>query len=229
VRDLRLVAILAIAAVAAVIASRLEGAPRRAAVALALLAAPLGLGSVLGSPAALSLAALVGAWGAGSRGTGAAAGVLAGVAVALDHRAVPVAIIFLLLGGETGRRLRGVAFAFAAYLAIVLPVAVLDPEAFAVRMSEGRVPGPGLGLFNILAYRGLETSAAAFALGALASLVAVCAVVWLLQQPWPRTALAGIASLVGMLLAPSLSPEAVAVPLLLLGLAAAEPGDAPPA
>ena len=52
-------------------------------------------------------------------------------------------------------------------------------------------------------------------------------VVWLLRRPWPTLALGGIASLFGIVLAPAISAEAVAVPLVLLGLAAMEPGDEP--
>jgi hypothetical protein len=68
----------------------------------------------------------------------------------------------------------------------------------------------------------MESSAGAFALAALAPLVLAALVLWLLKRPWPPLALAGIASLAGIVVAPALSPEAVAVPLLLLGLAAIE-------
>ena len=51
------------------------------------------------------------------------------------------------------------------------------------------------------------------------------ALAWLLSRPWSGLARAGIASLVGMLLAPSLSADAVAAPLLLLALAALGSGN----
>jgi len=55
------------------------------------------------------------------------------------------------------------------------------------------------------------------------SLVLLAALVlWLLKRPWPPLALGGIASLGGIALAPAISPEAVAVPVMLLGLAAME-------
>jgi hypothetical protein len=104
-------------------------------------------------------------------------------------------------------------------------VAFLDPGAFFYRLGERVAPGPGLGLFNFLAYRGAEASAGALALAALVPLLSLAIVVWLLRRPWPTLALGGIASLFGIVLAPALSAEAVAVPIVLLGLAAMEPGD----
>ena len=87
-RPARSCRVLALLALAAGLAVRLEGAARRSALALGLLSAPLALGTVLGSPLAASLAALVAAWAASSAGRDRTAGVLAGVAVALDHRAL---------------------------------------------------------------------------------------------------------------------------------------------
>jgi hypothetical protein len=238
VRDPRLVAVLALGALGAVAAVAFEGRRRRTALALALLVAPLALGTVLGSPVALSLAAVVGAWVAGRRGVGLGAGWLAGVAVGLDHRAALV-VPFLLLAGNAAvvraapaiaRRRglgRGLAGALAGYLLVVAPVALLDPLAFVSRLGERALPGPGLGLFNILAYRGVEATAAALGLAALAPLLGLGSVLWLLRRPWPPLALAGIASLVGVVLAPALSADAVAVPLVLLGLAAIDPRGEP--
>ncbi len=191
---------------------------------LALLAAPMALGTVLGSPAALSLAALVGAWTAGRRGAGVGAGSLAGVAVALDHRALLVVPFLMSVDASARVRAKAIASALAAYLLLVAPVALLDPASFAARLGEQKAPGAGLGLFNLLAYRGAEASAGAFAFAALAPILLAGFVLWLLKRPWPRLALGGIASLAGILLAPALSPEAVAVPVVLLGLAGMRAG-----
>jgi hypothetical protein len=221
-RDLRLATVVALAALAGVLAARLEGRRRRAAMALALLSGPMALGTVLGSPVALSLAALVGAWAAGRRGAGVAPGLLAGGAVALDHRGLLVAP-FLLLPRADGRgRARTVLAAVAAYALLVAPVALLDLPAFGARFGERTPPGPGLGVFNLLAYRGAEASAGALALAAMAPLLLAGLVLWLLKRPWPPLALGGIASLAGIVLAPAISAEAVAVPLVLLGLGAME-------
>ncbi len=236
-RDLRLAALVALALLAVVVAARREDRGRRAALALALLAGPVAVGTVLGAPFALPLAALAGAWALAGRGSVVAAGLLAGAAVALDHRAAVVAPFLLApesrlavrrgLAPESRLAIRrGLAPALLAYAALVVPIALLDPAAFLTRLAERGVPGPGLGVFNILAYRGAEASADALALAALVPLLCAVAVLLLLRRPWPPLALAAVASLVGIALAPALSPEAVAVPLVLLGLAATE--GAPP-
>jgi hypothetical protein len=236
VRDPRLVGVLALGVLAAVATTAFERRRGRAALALTLLLAPLALGTALGSPAALSLAAIVGAWSAGRRGVGLGAGALAGVAIGLDHRAALV-VPFLWLAENRGtaritaatdgrpEREKGLVGALAAYLLLVAPVALLDPPAFAYRLGELMAPGPGLGLFNLLAYYGVEATAGALATAALAPLLSLGIVFWLLGRPWPPLALAGIASLVGIVLAPALSAEAVAVPMVLLGLAAIVPGS----
>jgi hypothetical protein len=237
-RDLRLAALVALAVVALAVAVRRGGRRRRAALALALLAGPLAVGTVLGAPFALTLAALAGAWALAGRGAGLAAGLLAGAAVALDHRAALVAPFLLApenrvavrrglqaLGSRLALR-RGLPAAAAAYGVLVLPVALLDPPAFLARLVERTAPGAGLGVFNLLAYRGAEASAGALALAALAPLLCAGVVLWLLRRPWPPLALAAVASLAGIALAPALSAEAVAVPLVLLGLAATD--GAPP-
>ena len=232
IRDLRLVLLVALASLAALVALRLEGRGRRAALALALLSGPMAVGTVFGSPAGLSLAALVGAWAAGRRGT--MAGLLAGAAAALDHRAALVAPFLLTPGSRwdtrTGRvgappleHRRAAAPAVMAYLLVVAPVALLDPVAFAARLGAGSVPGPGLGIFNLLAYRGAEASAGALALAALSPVASVGAALWLLRRSGPPLARAAVASLAAIVLAPAVSPEAVALPLVLLGLAAVAP------
>jgi hypothetical protein len=238
VRDLRLAAVLVLAALAGTLASAFEGRRRRTAVALALLAAPLSIGTVLGSPVVLCLAALVGAWVAARRGLGLGAGALAGLAVALDHRAVLVAPFVLLASGARSAVRRGILAALVSYVLVVVPIALLDPAAFAARVAAGTAPGPGLGLFNLLAYRGAEAGALALALAALAPLLLAGLVLWLWRRPWSPLALGGIASLSAIVLAPAIAAEAVAVPVALLGLAAMEgkgdrtaaeegPGDRP--
>jgi hypothetical protein len=171
----------------------------------------MAVGSALGSPVALSLAALVGCWAASRRGgIGIGAGLLAGVAVALDHRAALV-VPFLLLAPESRLAVRrGLAPAVGSYLLLVAPVAFLDPAAFVVRLAERTATGPGLGLFNLLAYRGAEASAGALALAAVAPLLLVGSCL-AAERPWLPLSPGSRASRV--VLAPALSPE-VAVPLL---------------
>jgi hypothetical protein len=222
VSDLRLATTASVAVLAAVLAASLHGRRRRTAVALALLVAPLAIGTVLGSPHALPLAALVAAWAARRLGRGLVAGLLIGAAVALAHESLLVAP-FLLLGAEGTRpRTRAVLAALATYVVVVVPVAVLDPAAFAARLGSRTPPGPGLGVFNLLAYRGAEASAGALALAALAPLLLVALLVVLLRRPGPALVGGGAASLGGIVLAPALSPEAIAVPIVLLAMAATE-------
>jgi hypothetical protein len=225
VRDLRLVAVLALVALAGVLAARFEGRRRRAAVGLSLLLAPLALGTVLGAPFVLSLLALASAWTARERGAFTSAGALAGVAVALDHRALLCAPFVALPDGPGAVLYRALAAAAAGYGLLVLPVALLDIPAFVARAAASSAPGPGLGLVNLLAYRGAEGLAASLA--PAAALVGAGALVYLLTRPWPGLARAGIASLVGIILAPTVSAEAVATPILLLALATAVPAREP--
>jgi hypothetical protein len=224
VRDLRLATTLALCALAGVVAVGFGGRRRRGALALALLSGPMAVGTVLGSPVALCLSALVGAWAASRRGAGLAAGLLAGGSVAFDHRALLVAPFVVPPRQEGRNRARAVVGALAAYLLLVAPVALRDPAAFVTRLGGWASPGPGLGLFNLLAYRGAEASAGALALAALAPLLLAGLVVLLSSWHRPPLVLGGIASLAGILLAPALSPEAVGVPLVLLGLGAMVPG-----
>jgi hypothetical protein len=222
-RDPRLVALVALGLVAGVLALRVAGRRRRAAVGLVLLAAPLSLGTVLGSPFAHVLLALVGAWAARERGAQSLAGFLCGVAVALDHRAVLVAPFLLAAGLSRAGLGRRIAAVVAGYALLALPVALMDPRAFLERLGSPSVPGPGLGSVNLLAYWGAESLAAP--LQPLAAIVAVAAIVWLLGRRWAPLAGAGVASLVGSVLAPALSADAVAVPMVLLALAAIASGE----
>jgi len=176
-RDLRLALLAGLALLALALSVATSGPSRRALLAVALLAPPFALGTVLGSPAVLPLAALAGSWALGRRGSWTAAGLLAGVAAALDHRAALAALPLLLCGATPARslaaRARSLAVALAAYAAVVAPVALLDVPAFLARLRAAPAPGPGLGVFNLLAYRGAESSSFALGLAAVAGLLAL--------------------------------------------------------
>ena len=228
VRDLRLVALLALAALAAVArasASRgVDGERRSPSPLLAAPARPRDRARLPVGPAARGAR---GRLGRRARGAGARAGLLAGAAVAARPPR-PAGRPVSPGAGSPRASVAGAAVAgpSAAYALLVAPVALLDPAAFAARLGAAGVPGPGLGLFNLLAYRGAEASAGALALAALAPLLSAGVVLWLLSRPWPPLARAAIASLVGLVLAPAVSAEAVALPLVLLGLAAISPPTA---
>ena len=92
-------------------------------------------------------------------------------AVALDHRALLVSPFLVRsppeAGGPRGRPLPGLRRVPAGRRAS------RPPRPRGVRGAPRRedAPGPGLGLFNLLAYRGAEASAGALALAALAPLL----------------------------------------------------------
>ena len=216
-RDPRALSLVALVALAAALAASLDGVARVAAGAIALLAPPLALGTVLGAPVAASLAGLVAAWAVGRAGHHRAAGVLLGLAMALDHRAL-LAAPFLLPGGARPRGARAVVAAAVAYGAVVAPVALLDLPAFLARVLSAAPAGPGLGLANLLAYRGAE--GVATALAPVGTLAAIGTVVWLLTRRWSALARAAIATLTGIVVAPAVGADAVAAPIVLLALAA---------
>jgi hypothetical protein len=230
-RDLRIVGLLALAALGlAVVRATAYGGPALAAVAL--FAPPLAVGTALGSPLPLALAALVGAWLAARRGRSVPAGVWAGLAAACDHRAALAAIVLVMTlrsQARTPAALRPAAKALvaavASYALVVVPVMLLDTSAFLDRVRQVALPGPGLGVFNLLAYRGAEGSVFALGVAAISPLLALVATAGLLRLAAPAPAVAALASLTAIVLAPALSPEIVALPLVLGALAVAESTD----
>jgi hypothetical protein len=187
---------------------------------------PLSLGTVMGAPFALSLGALLAGWAAGAAGFPRAAGALGGLAVALDHRALLAVPLVAIAGLSRERVIPTAVSGAAAYAAIVGPVALLDATSFFARVGEAAVPGPGLGVVNLLAYRGAEDLVRGLA--PVAWLLAIAVVGCLLTRlrlGWSPLACAGIASLVGIVLAPAISAEAVGMPIVLLGLAVASRTD----
>lgn len=203
------------------------------ALAVALLLPPLALGAAAGSPFALWLAVLAAAWRASRSGRSLLAGALVGLATAFDHGALWVAVP-ILLDRRRSAPAGGVAAASSArsallavlaggsvYLLLVGPVALLDPRAFLARLFEPMTPGSGLGLFDLFAYRGLESSPVAVGLAAGSSLlVAAIALSATARAGIARLPAAAVIALVWLVLAPSVSADAVAVPLVLLALAA---------
>jgi hypothetical protein len=223
-RDIRLPAVAALALLAFLLARNAAGERKTTALALALLLSPLALGTVLGAATALPLAALVGAWLLARRGPPWASGLLAGLAVAFDHRAALAVPLLLIPLADRPRAWRPALGAGAGvYGLLVLPVTLLDITSFAARLFEAPSPGPGLGVFNLLLYYGVEGSAVGRILAALTPLAAALVTVALLRTRGPALALAGLAALAWVALAPALTPDAVAVPILFLGQAACPP------
>jgi hypothetical protein len=224
-RDLRLAGLLALAALAWVVARAAGGVSLGA---VALFAPPLALGSALGSPLPLALLALVAAGLAARRGRSLPAGVWAGLAAACDHRTALAALVLVLtLRARDGAPVvlrpaaRALLAALASYALVAVPVLLLDASAFLDRLRQGAAPGPGLGVFNLLAYRGAEGSAFALGLAAVGPLLALALTIGLLRLAAPAPAVAALASLVAIVLAPVVSPEVVALPIVLGALAVA--------
>ncbi|MGD8896072.1 MAG: glycosyltransferase 87 family protein [Acidobacteriota bacterium] len=224
--DIRLSVLAALALLAFLVAGSGEGETRPATLALVLLLPPLALGTVLGASMALPLVALFGAWLLARRGPPWAAGLLAGLAVGLDHRALLLGPLLLVSLAERPRAWKtAVGTAAAGYAVLVLPVALLDLRTFAARLFQIPAPGLGLGVFNLFTYYGVEGSATVRFLAALAPLAALLVTAALLRRREPALALAGLAALAWVALAPSVSPDAVGVPIVLLGLAVCLPED----
>jgi hypothetical protein len=231
--DVRAFAVLALALLAMiVVASTAEGAGGPL-LALVLSLPPLALGTVLGSPWALSLAALALAWAFRRQERPVASAVAVGVAAAADPLAIFPALGLVIPGPPRPRsrldrrgpleRWRPALVAALAYAALLAPAVVPDPGAFVERLLAGRAVGPGLGFFNLVAYRGLEALAPFTWLAALAPLLTF-AVAWRLGRSRRSVAArAALASLAALAMAPAVLPDAVAVPIVLLGLAAVEP------
>ena len=141
----------------------------------------------------------------------------------LEHRAAARRAVRGAAGRAAARSLaRALAAAVAGYALLVAPVALLDVASFLGRATAPSAPGPGLGLVNLLAYRGAERRGRDARRPWRRSPLSPRSR-WLLTRPWPTLARAGIASLLGIVLAPSLVADAVAAPILLLTLAALVP------
>jgi hypothetical protein len=223
-RDIRVPTLAVLALLALLVVRRAEAEQRPLVLGLTTVLGPLALGTALGLPVAWPLAALVGAWllAGQSRARAWVAGLLAGLAVAFDHRALLVAPLLLVsLAGQPRAWRRALAGAASAYGVLVLPVAVLDLPAFGASLFRLPVPGPSLGIFNLFIYWGVEDALVPRALAALSPAMAAMVTVALLRWRVAPLVSAGLATLAWIVLAPALSPNAVAVPILLLGLSAA--------
>jgi len=200
----------------AVLAARCADESLRPTALAVLLVPPLTLGTVLGSPAALPLAALLGAFVATRKGAVLAAGLLGGAACAFDPRAL-FALPFLLAPPRErvawGPLLVGLALGYAALAA---PVVLADRQAFVDRFVPSRLLAPGLGLPNLLLYWGGGGSGIAGA----PLLAGVVTYALFRTAVVPLLAGAALATLFALWLAPGVSPEALALPLVLMALAA---------
>lgn len=184
----------------------------------------LAVGTTFGTPLALPLVALVACARAASSQRAGLAGLLAGIAVAFDHRALLVVPFLALPALARPVRRRAATGLLAGYATLVLPVAALAPVAWARALAPNPTIEPGVGLVNLLIYRGGESSPAAHAALALAPLVlfvfAAALLRWVSRRPAAAPAAAALVMLVALFLAPAVSAESLGTPVVLLAFAA---------
>jgi hypothetical protein len=100
-----------------------------------------------------------------------------------------------------------------------LPVVFADTRAFLSALSRPDEVAPGLGLANFILYCGVENEPAVRVLFAAVPLIALAVVALLLR--FARVDPAGQAALAALLvlfLLPTMTPEAVSLPILLAAL-----------
>ena len=219
-RDPRPLVLAALALLALVAAGASPPGQRPLVLGLALLLPPLAVGTVFGSPVALPLAGLLGASAAlrAARGRNdLAAGIGAGMAAGFDHRAL-LAAPLLVWSGVRRRAILGLGLGYAL---LVVPALVPDPRAFVAAFVRGFTVEPGVGLANFFLYVGEERSRPALAPFAAAPILAALLVVWVQKAATAAPlAMAAVSILAGLWLSPSVSPESLAVPIVLAALAA---------
>jgi hypothetical protein len=180
---------------------------------------PVALGTIFGSLPACVALLLAAAWlGLPRRGVGI---VLLGLAALLAGSAwAAVPFLMLAVAGERPEWMRRAWIALGVVLVVfALPVALLDARGFALAASRSPELAPGLGVVNLVLYRGAENDPISRMLFAAVPVVLLAAVALLWRLP--RCAASGRAAvgvLLGLFLAPSSSPEAVALPMLLVSL-----------
>jgi hypothetical protein len=187
------------------------------------LAAPLAIGTAFGSQVLPALGLLLPAVLLARRGSPLLAGLLAGAACACSHEialAVPFALLPVLR--EPAGVRRGLTGLAVGYAVLTLPVFVLDPAAGLARALAIPPIGPGVGLANVLSWRGGELSAApaAFVLLHVAVALLWLWVLWRVRQQAAAFPLywAGWFALLGLVTARTTSPANLSLPLSLLML-----------
>lgn len=222
IRDGRVLSLLGVAALIASLAITVPPAARPLTLAVSALIPFLALGTTFGAPFALPLAALVSGAGAAVRGKALLAGILGGLAGALDPRALLAAPFLALRLATDGRRRLAAGFV-GGYAALVLPAVAPDPLAFVQSLSRGVTLEPGVGLANLLFFKGWQDSAAAHALYAVLPWALLLLFAASLRLAWMRRnsapALSALVVLLSLFLAPSASAESLGMPVVLLLLA----------
>jgi Glycosyltransferase family 87 len=217
--DPRWLTLIALALVVALVGLCLSDPRRPDALGVLALSLPVVLGAAFGSPVTLAALLICAAW---LTSRAAPAGGLLGAAAAVCGPAWAAAPFLCLRGGrDQPAATRSVLVAFAAVLVVLgLPAVFPDPRAFLSALSRPDDVTPGLGLANFVLYRGAENEPFARVLFAMAPLlVAAFVAFWWRRRPVASPeASAALAVLLGLFLFPSISPDAVALPILLAAL-----------
>jgi hypothetical protein len=221
VSDPRLLALGALAVLVLCAARLVTPGQRLAVVGLSSLVPAMALDLVFGSGEVMVLGALVAALWGRRRGMAGASGALAGAAASLDHRAL-VLLPFLLLALPPGLpRRRFARAAVAVYGLVVVPVVALNPGAFLRTLLAPPSAGAGVGVVNLLLYRGTVPGT-----GAALCLVGVTAGTTLLlwrrarREPGAALLLGAAALLLALVLLPETRTDGLALPVVLAGLLA---------
>jgi hypothetical protein len=220
-RDPRWLTLLALAVVLGVALRPVVPDQRPLALGVFGLAAPVMFGALFGGPVLLATLLLCLGWSESRRQRAASAGACLGVAAATSGLSW-VAIPFLasLLAGEKPASLRRAVVALAASFALLcLPVVFADTRAYLSALSRPDEVAPGLGLANFILYCGAENAPAVRVLFAAVPLIAlaVVALLWRFAQVDPAGQ-AALAALLVLFLVPTVTPEAVSLPILLAAL-----------
>jgi len=208
IRDLRAVAVLALAA-AVFFLSRLSPAEAGLERVSLLLLPPAIVGVTFGSGDVLLLALLAAALFVVSRGAVRSGSAVMGAAAALFLRLVPPAALLA----------RVTAPAMAAFVAAIVVLKVVGGS-----LAAPPVLGPGLGLSNLRLYFGADPGAQDVL--ALILILGVTAAAWLGVRRLALDGAKGLAAAATLLLAtlwlaPNASPDDVLVPIVMLAIAAA--------
>ena len=195
------------------------------------------VGTVFGTPVALGVVLVAGGFVSLSMGAPILAGLLGGAAAAMDASYFWPLVLLLALsasGASGGRRAvqRMAVAATAAFVLLGLAPLPFGPGAFLEALGRPGDLTAGFGLSNFLLYFGLENEAWVRGLFALVPLLLAVVVAGLVIVGRRRGIVGGVGSarallvasamlLLALVLAPSLSPDLVAVPLGLAALAAA--------
>jgi Glycosyltransferase family 87 len=211
-RDPRPLLIAALAAVAfASLALVGAGSPRAL---LPALVPPLAMAVVLGSPIVLTAAALFGSLLAVQCGHRTTSGLLAGAAVAFDHRAALIAPLLVIGPAPSWRR--ATTGLVLGYAIPVLPIFALDHAGFFASLTTPPALDSGAGLASVFFYWGVTPPGLALVGAAVLASGGLLVLVW--RRRLDRMAGAAIASLAAVFLCPGGPTESLGLPLALLAL-----------